>query len=148
MSTLPPDGDLAAWLQEHGPLEPAYALRLASRICAALAAAGAIHGRIRPATVLVRNEPEGLVPDLPNTTAPGGSVAYTAPERHLGGAATERGDQYAVACVLWTCLTGTPPYDGTDLQVMNAHITQPVPQLPGETLETEAINGVLATALA
>lgn len=140
--------DLETWLAEHGPLEPAYALELVSRICAALAAGGAVHGHVRPGTILVHDGPDGLVPELRDAGAQPGGVAYTAPERHLGGTATEPGDQYAVGCVLWTCLTGAPPYDGTDLQVMNAHITAPVPQLAGETLETEAINGVLATALA
>ena len=38
---------------------------------------------------------------------------------------------FALGCLLWTCLTGREPYQGTDVQVALAHQTAPIPQLPG-----------------
>lgn len=52
-----PDGDLATWLQQHGPLPQHAALVLAEQVAAGLADAhrqGLVHGDVGPRQVLVR----------------------------------------------------------------------------------------------
>jgi serine/threonine-protein kinase len=41
---------------------------------------------------------------------------------------TYRADVYALACVLFECLTGSPPYRGNDVTLMTAHLTQSIPR--------------------
>jgi len=67
-----------------------------------------------------------------------------APERHFGHAADERGDVYAIGCLLWSVLTGDAPYSGTDFQMMNAHINEPTPQLGTGNPVDQRIDDVLA----
>ncbi|MDG6217691.1 protein kinase, partial [Acinetobacter baumannii] len=53
---------------------------------------------------------------------------YMAPERFSESHATYRADIYALTCVLYECLTGSPPYQGDQLSVMGAHINQAIPR--------------------
>lgn len=144
VTQLFPDGDLRRWLAEHGPLGRRAALVLVAAVCEALAdahATGVVHGDVKPGNVLVWDRPDELVPylsdfasaaasgqDLAPSGALAGTPAWMAPERHFGHPADERGDVYAVGCLLWATLTGHPPYAGTDFQMMNGHINDPVPQ--------------------
>ncbi len=145
VTELIPDGTLATWLVEHGPLERRAALVLVSEVCAALAdahAVGVVHGDVRPGNVLVWDRPEALVPyvadfavahDVDQSLTPSGHLlgapAFMPPERHFGRPSDERGDVYAVGCLLWAALAGAPPYPGTDFQMTNSHINDPAPQL-------------------
>ncbi len=144
VTELFPDGTLQRWLATHGPLRRREALVLVAAVCEALADAhgtGVVHGDVKPGNVLVWDRPESLVPylsdfgiavdtgqDLAPSGALAGTPAWMAPERHFGHPADERGDVYAVGCLLWATLTGTPPYAGTDFAMMNGHINDPVPQ--------------------
>lgn len=164
VTDLLPDGDLERWLAAYGPLGREEALRLVAGVCQGLAdahAVGVVHGDVRPGTVLLWQRPEGLVPYLRDLGVVGGnerhldpdgalagSPAYMPPERHFGHPADERGDVYGAACLLWTALTGSAPYPGTDFQTVNAHITDPVPRLGGDDPVDAQIDEVLAAAMA
>ena len=57
-----------------------------------------------------------------------GTVKYMAPERFSDSKVTYRADIYALACVLYECLTGSPPYTGDTFGVMGAHVDQAIPR--------------------
>ncbi len=160
VTELVPDGDLFTWLAEHGAMAPSPALRLVAQLCEGLAdahKAGVFHRDVKPKNVLLRDRDGELIgylcdfgiavdeaPGLTKTGTMVGSPEYMAPERHLGQTATARGDIYSLGCVLWACLTGAPPYSGTDYQVMNAHLKEPLPPLrigggQAATREVEAL---------
>jgi serine/threonine-protein kinase len=79
-----------------------------------------------------------------------GTIDYVAPEQIDGAAPEGRADQYALACVLFECLTGHPPFPrDQEVVVMWAHlqdeppaVTADRPDLPG------AVDAVLTRALA
>jgi len=160
-----PDGDLFGWLRTKGPLEPLKALELMAPICEALDdahRAGVVHRDVKPSNVLLWERTQGeLVPYLcdfgiatdgdggqTKTGSVVGSLAYMSPERHLGQPATAQGDIYSAGCVLWACLTGKPPYAGTDFQLMTAHLNEPLPQLPPTAPGAAVINPILERSLA
>ena len=57
-----------------------------------------------------------------------GTFRYMAPERFTNSQVTYRADVYALACVLFESLTGSPPYRGNDVTLMTAHLTQSIPR--------------------
>src|SRR5215211_4230553 len=92
-----------------------------------------------------------MVPvDLTSTGTFVGTIDYIAPEQIEGAKPDGRGDQYALACVLFECLTGQPPFPrDEEISVMWAHLqdeppaaTATAPHLP------VAIDAVIAKALA
>ena len=69
-------------------------------------------------------------------TKPGqvmGTLDYLAPELIRGEAATPATDIYAFGCVVYECITGTPPFGGKSLfEIGSAHLNTPPPD-PAET---------------
>ncbi len=157
-------GDLSGVLRSRGALEPAYAVDLACQVLEGLAdahAIGVVHRDVKPSNVLLRDDGStAYLCDFGIATSPGGeltrtgvlvgSAAYMAPERHSGdtGAAGVAGDVYSAGCLLWTMLTGTPPYVGTDAEVAMGHLRGPVSQVPGRGPFLDGLNAVLRRALA
>lgn len=134
--------DLAAMLRRQGPLAPPRAVAIVRQIGSALDAAhaaGATHRDVKPENILVSADDFAYLVDfgiasattdekltqLGNTV---GTLYYMAPERFSESHATYRADIYALTCVLYECLTGSPPYQGDQLSVMGAHINQAIPR--------------------
>lgn len=52
-----------------------------------------------------------------------GSPKYMSPEQCAGKAVDSRSDLYSIACVMYQCLCGTPPFEaGTTLETMQLHL--------------------------
>lgn len=140
-----PGGDLADYVHRNGPLPLTLAINVTIQIASALAdahARGVIHRDVKPSNVLLATTGQDLFAYLcdfgiaqdqqTGLTQPGllaGSFAYTAPERNEGHPATERSDLYSLGCLLWTIVTGSNPYSGTEFQIATQHSTSPIPRL-------------------
>jgi YVTN family beta-propeller protein len=139
--------DLRALLQEDGLLSPERALPLVEQIADALDVAhqrGLVHRDVKPANVLVDSGGHcylcdfGLTKRLDEgggTTAVGtlaGTLDYLAPEQIRQGDVDARADQYALACVLYECLAGRPPFRReSEAQTLWGHMQEEPPPLPG-----------------
>jgi serine/threonine protein kinase, bacterial len=135
--------DLQGVLDGGGPLIPSRAVNIVRQIGAALDAAHAervIHRDVKPANILLGADDFACLVDfgLANAatdtklTSEGttiGSFAYLAPERLIAGDVTPGADVYALACVLFECLTGFAPYRRDEIPALiAAHLTSPVPR--------------------
>src|ERR1700757_67704 len=117
--------DLQDLLQD-GPLPPARAVWIIEQIASARHAAhevGLVHRDVKPSNILVTGDDFAYLIDFGIARAAGeigltstgstiGTWAYMAPERFRTGAAYARTDVYALACVLYQCLTGGLPFPG------------------------------------
>ncbi|MGH9553934.1 MAG: protein kinase domain-containing protein, partial [Terriglobales bacterium] len=64
-----------------------------------------------------------------------GSPAYMSPDQALGKELDGRSDQYSFGCVLFECLTGSPPFVGnTMVEVIMRHAGSPAPTLTEASL--------------
>lgn len=128
--------DLATLLRREGQLSPARAVAIVVQIAQALDAAhraGLVHRDVKPANIMV--DAAGLAhlidfgtayradqPAITTSSNVVGTLAYMAPERFVG-AGDARSDQYALACVLYECLTAQRPFgNGDAAQSLHAHL--------------------------
>lgn len=130
-------------LRANGPLNPARAASIVAQVASALDAAhadGLVHRDIKPENVLLTQDDFAYLVDfgiahaggdasLTMTGAAIGSCAYMAPERFNGGRVGPHADVYSLACVLYECLTGQPPFPAADLrQVISAQMFSAPPR--------------------
>jgi serine/threonine protein kinase, bacterial len=134
--------DVATMLSRYGPLSPPRAVAIMRQIGSALDAAhaaGVLHRDVKPENILVSADDFAYLVDFGIASATTdekltqfgttvGTFKYMAPERFSDAEVTYRADIYALACVLYECLTGSPPYRGEQVSVMSAHLNQPVPR--------------------
>ena len=123
------------------------ALRIASEVADALGyahAQGIVHRDIKPENILLSSG-HAIVADFGIATAVAaaggerltqtgmtvGTPAYMSPEQGLGaGSVDGRSDLYALGCVLYEMLAGTPPFTGATAQgILVRHSVDPVPRL-------------------
>ncbi|WP_216210131.1 serine/threonine-protein kinase [Amycolatopsis aidingensis] len=141
------DGSDLASLIGNGPMAPERAFGLLEQVADALDtlhAHGLVHLDVKPANVLVTSRESArehvYVADfgLTRRGATGhrtrggdflGSPTYAAPEHLRGEPLDGRTDQYALACVLYACLTGKPPYQGDVSAVIKGHLSGEPPSL-------------------
>jgi serine/threonine protein kinase, bacterial len=155
--------DLRALLQ-GGPLEPRQAVNIIEQIASALNAAheiGLVHRDVKPSNILLDEDDVAHLSDfgtaraadqdeLTSTGATSGTWAYMAPERFSVREVDSRADIYALACVLYECLTGSPPFPAdTVASQVAAHLIAPPPRpsitQPGLPPE---VDEVIATGMA
>ncbi|ORW25428.1 hypothetical protein AWC18_01900 [Mycolicibacter nonchromogenicus] len=139
---LVPGADLAALLKRTGVLSPPRAVNVVWQAASALDAAhsvGVIHRGVKPRNILVTSDDFVYLVDFGLAGAPGAEAAdaqnagarwkYAAPELFSGTDFGPAVDVYALACVLYQCLTGSPPYRADSPKMLaNAHQNKPIPR--------------------
>ena len=124
-------GSLRDLLRERGPLEPSRAASITAQVARALDAAhaaGLVHLGVRPENVLLTPDHFAYVVDFGIGHADASRV-YMAPERFTTGRVGPQTDVYSLACLLYECLTGQPPFEGTDPgELKSAHLLSPAPR--------------------
>jgi len=164
---LVPDGDLGQMIQRRGAPALGIAVDMIAQIASGLAdahAAGLVHRDIKPANVLLRIGTDSVRTYLAdfgiarqvnadsNLTIAGvtvGTPTYMAPELHTGGRSGPASDVYSLGCLLWAAVSGHAPYTGTsDYEIVNAHFSSPIPQLPETSQMAAAVNRVLRISMA
>ena len=114
--------------------------RCSSQIASALDAAhrsGLVHRDVKPANILVDDDDHAYLTDFGVSKQLGGvttdtgrlvgSLDYLAPEQIAGERVDPRTDQYALACVLYECLTGTPAFRReSEAETLWAHMQRTV----------------------
>lgn len=148
-----PCGDLKARLQH--PISVEQTLEYLRRIAQALQvvhAAGIVHRDLKPPNIMLREDGQvvlidfGLAKNLDNptrSTAAGvlrGSPYYMSPEQAQGSQLDHRSDLYSLGVIFHEMLTGARPYVGaTAIEVLQQHVTAPVPELPEEFADHQPI---------
>jgi serine/threonine-protein kinase len=155
--------DLATTLSRYGPLSPPRAVAIVRQIGSALDAAhaaGVMHRDVKPENILISADDFAYLVDFGIASATSdekltqfgttvGTVKYMAPERFSETEVTYRADIYALACVLYECLTGSPPYTGDTVSVIGAHLNKAVPRPSAARPSIPvAFDGVIARGMA
>ncbi|MBA3521085.1 MAG: protein kinase, partial [Gemmatimonadales bacterium] len=94
-----------------------------------------VHRDIKPANILIDEDGNAVVTDFgiakaaesPSQTHTGaliGTPAYMSPEQCSGSEVSGASDQYALGAVAYEMITGVPPFAGSTLTVMQAHLEQ------------------------
>ncbi|MFO0958098.1 MAG: family 16 glycoside hydrolase [Isosphaeraceae bacterium] len=169
-----PGRDLAALVEQDGPLAVKLALHCAIQIARGLEAAhaqGVVHRDIKPSNVMIdasgniRVCDMGLArileatgqfgqeagPSLTRTGAYMGTVDFLAPEQADDAKkADRRADVYSLGCTLYFLLTGQPPFPGdTILKRLIGHQEKPAPSLRDRRPEVPpALEGVYQRMMA
>jgi DNA-binding response OmpR family regulator len=151
-------GDLKARMQAG--LKEAEALRYVDQIAAALRVvhnAGLLHRDLKPPNVMLRDNDEvalidfGLARALDGSTPSTrtgvlrGSPYYMSPEQAQGEQLDVRSDFYSLGIMFYEMLTGRKPYTGaTAMEVLQQHVSSPLPPLPHSLTRYETLLHKLA----
>lgn len=153
---------LRVYLATHGSLSVPEALAIAAQLASALDEthrAGLLHRDLKPGHILLEPQQSGLpqVVVIDSGIAARieseslfdlvGTAAYVSPEQATGKLISFRSDLYALGCVLFEMLTGSPPFPGDDVeQVLKAHAEKMPPEPPASL--SSALQALLSQLLA
>jgi serine/threonine-protein kinase len=151
-------------LIQDGGLTPRRSVRILSQIAKALDeahAANLIHRDVKPQNVLIGSGDHAYLADFGLIKAPSddpltqtgqfiGTIDYVSPEQVQGEPATAASDTYALAGVLFECLTGQVPFaHPNDAATLFAHVTAPPPRVTELRPDLpDALDQVIATGMA
>ena len=158
-----PRGDLKARIQRG--VSEREALHFVAQIAAALQVvheAGLVHRDLKPPNVMLRENDAvalidfGLARSLDGNTVSTqtgvllGSPYYMSPEQALGEPLDARSDFYSLGIICYEMLTGSKPYTGgTAMEVLQQHVSAPLPALPAELARYQPLlTGLLAKSRA
>jgi serine/threonine protein kinase len=131
------NGTLEDLVQKEQSLDLDTAVKICNQVAAgldALCAAGLVHRDVKPANILLDADGTAFITDFGLAkdsqgsvlTRPGqalGSLDYMAPEQIRGEPVTAASDVYALGCVMYECLIGSPPFaDRQGMRVLWAHL--------------------------
>jgi len=164
------DGTDLKGLLEQGPLDPALAVDIVTQVARALDAAhakGLVHRDVKPANILLARggateidhvylSDFGLTKraasdsGLTGTGVFAGTLSYAAPEQFEGKRLDARTDVYSLGCVVFECLTGSPPFrKEQDAALMYSHLNEPPPSAAALRPDLPAgIDLIIAKAMA
>jgi DNA-binding response OmpR family regulator len=141
-----PRGDLKARIQRG--VSEQEALHYVAQIAAALQVvheAGLVHRDLKPPNVMLRDNDSvalidfGLARSMDGSTISTqtgvllGSPYYMSPEQAQGEALDARSDFYSLGVICYELLTGQKPYiGGTAMEVLQQHVSAPLPALPAD----------------
>lgn len=156
--------DLGAILRAEGPLELKRVVHIVRQVASALDAAhqlGLVHRDVKPANVLVTSDGHAYLTDFglmkssegqSRYTETGqivGTVDYLSPEQIRGEEIDRRVDVYALGCLIYECLAGSPPYArDSDVAVLWAHVNDDIPSVTARRPLRPAFENVVRGALA
>jgi serine/threonine protein kinase len=142
VSELPAGRTLAEWLRE-GVIPTDEAVRVAAGVASALEAAAAqqlVHAELSPQSILLADKvpAHALLTDFGigrphvrplNLRLTVEEAEYRAPEEVRGEPSQPKSNAYSLACVLFECLTGAPPYAyDRPILTLHAHLVEPPPR--------------------
>ena len=152
---------LTELLRRDGALDPRRAVSIVAQVAEAAYAAHrvrVVHRDLTPRNLLVADDGSVKVTDFgiarfdsgaPLTKAGHviGTPAYLSPEQVRGMTASPASDVYTLGVVLYECLTGRRPFDGSNpIEVARAHLDKVPPPLP--TAIPGPLRAVVIAALA
>ncbi|MDQ4095474.1 MAG: Stk1 family PASTA domain-containing Ser/Thr kinase, partial [Actinomycetota bacterium] len=158
---------LADIIQAEGPLMPERAAEIGVDVARALERAhnaNLIHRDVKPSNIMLNSSGQTKVTDFGIARAMGGdgeqtmtqtgmvigTAAYLSPEQAQGTPVDQRSDVYALGCVLYEMLAGTPPFTGdTPLSVAYRHVREnPQPPSAVNPDVPRAFDAIVMKALA
>lgn len=150
-----PGETLQQRMDRSGPLEIPEVIRIGRQIAEGLAAAhaaGLIHRDIKPANVMIESGPQERVritdfglaraaddASLSHSGVVAGTPMFMAPEQARGEVPDPRADLFSLGSVMYTMITGRPPFRASNALAVLKRVTEdvprPIPQLIPEAPE-------------
>ncbi len=156
--------DLGSMLERDGALPAPRAVAIIHQVASALDAAhaaGVMHRDVKPQNILITGNDFAYLVDfgiaraktdekLTQMGTAVGTWKYMAPERFSNDKVTPRADVYALACVLYECLTGAPPYRAESAGgLVTSHMMEPIPRPSADGFGVDpAFDNVIACGMA